>query len=97
MYELNELEWIRGEIWANVWQREQIARIDPRSGRVIAWLDLRGLLTPEERAQPVDVLNGIAYDEASGRILVTGKLWPRILEIRVAGSAPAETPAAAGT
>jgi glutamine cyclotransferase len=80
---LNELEWVEGEIWANVWQTDLIARIDPQSGRVTGWVDLSGLLPPEDRAQPVDVLNGIAYDSATGRLFVTGKLWPKLFEIAV--------------
>ncbi len=80
---LNELAWIEGEIWANVWKTDRIARIDPESGRVRAWIDLTGILRPEYVTGPVDVLNGIAYDEETGRIFVTGKLWPRLFEIRV--------------
>ena len=72
---LNELEYIQGEIWANVWQTDLIARIDPASGEVVGWVDLSGLLTPEQR-RTADVLNGIAYDAANDRILVTGKFWP---------------------
>jgi len=80
---LNELEFVRGEIWANVWTTDRIARIDPESGRVTGWLDLAGLLAPEERSPPVDVLNGIAWDAARDRLFVTGKLWPKLFEIRV--------------
>lgn len=80
---LNELEWVRGEIWANVWHKDQIARIDPQSGRVIAWLDLAHL-APAIRAQnPEAVPNGIAFDEQTGRVFVTGKLWPVLYEIRL--------------
>ncbi|MEX1081842.1 MAG: glutaminyl-peptide cyclotransferase [Halofilum sp. (in: g-proteobacteria)] len=75
---LNELEYVRGEIYANVYRSERIARIDPRSGRVVAWIDLAGLLDPEEGA---GVLNGIAYDATGGRLFVTGKYWPRLFEI----------------
>ena len=81
---LNELEFIKGEVWANVWQTDRIARIDPRTGHVIAWLDLTDLLgEPHGRGAPCepDVLNGIAYDAAGDRILVTGKYWPRIYQI----------------
>lgn len=85
VYELNELEWVRGEIWANVWQTDRIARIDPESGRVVGWLDLAGLLPAAERTPQTDVLNGIAYDAAGNRLLVTGKLWPRLFQIRVPG------------
>lgn len=78
---LNELEYINGEVWANIWQTDQIARIDPVSGQVLGWVDLAGLLTPEERAG-TDVLNGIAYMPESDRLFVTGKLWPKLFEIR---------------
>ena len=79
---LNELEFVKGEIFANVWQTERIARISPKDGRVTGWIDLSGLLTPAERAG-TDVLNGIAYDAAGDRLFVTGKLWPRVFEIRL--------------
>jgi len=79
--QLNELEWVRGEIWANVWHKDVIARIDPRDGRVRGWLDV-GQLLPEATARdPEAVPNGIAYDPATGRLFVTGKLWPRLFEI----------------
>ena len=81
--QLNELEYIKGEIFANIWQTDRIARIDPQTGRVTGWLNLAGLLSPEDRARPVDVLNGIAYDEAGDRLFVTGKLWPKLFEIRL--------------
>ncbi|MCS6845006.1 MAG: glutaminyl-peptide cyclotransferase [Caldilineales bacterium] len=80
---LNELEHIEGEVWANVWQTDLIARVDLATGRVAGWVDLSGLLPPEERTQPVDVLNGIAYDAATGRLFVTGKWWPWVYEIEV--------------
>ncbi len=80
---LNELEYIDGAVYANVWQTNRIARIDPDSGRVTAWIDLSGLLSPEDLAQPVDVLNGIAFDAESNRLFVTGKLWPKIFEIEL--------------
>ena len=79
---LNELEYVKGEIFANVWQTERIARISPKDGRVIGWIDLSGLLSPAERAG-TDVLNGIAYDAAGDRLFVTGKLWPRVFEIKL--------------
>jgi glutamine cyclotransferase len=79
---LNELEIVKGEIFANIWQTETIARISPDSGRVTGWIDLGGLLTPAE-SRGVDVLNGIAYDAAHDRLLVTGKLWPKIFEIKI--------------
>jgi glutamine cyclotransferase len=83
VHQLNELEFIKGEVWANVWKTDRIARIDPKTGRVTAWLDLSGLLTPAEREQ-TDVLNGIAYDAVGDRLFVTGKLWPKLFEIRIA-------------
>ncbi len=79
---LNELEYVRGEILANVWQTDRIARIAPETGRVIGWIDLTGLLSPAERPPSVDaVLNGIAYDAEHDRLFVTGKLWPKLFEI----------------
>lgn len=80
---LNELEWVKGEIYANIWMTERVARIDPASGKVIGWIDLAGLLTPEDRARQVDVLNGIAYDAKGDRLFVTGKQWPKLFEIRL--------------
>ena len=79
---LNELEWIEGEVWANIWLTDFIARIDPVTGHVNSWLDLTGLLRPEEGAA-ANVLNGVAYDAATGRISVTGKYWPKLFEIEV--------------
>jgi glutamine cyclotransferase len=78
---LNELEYVQGEIYANVWQTDRIARIDPETGQVVGWIDLEGLLTAEDRTEPVDVLNGIAYDGETDRLFVTGKLWPKLFEI----------------
>jgi glutamine cyclotransferase len=78
--ELNELEYVKGEVFANVWQTDFIARIEPKSGKVTGWIDLRGLLSPRERTG-TDVLNGIAYDPEGDRLFVTGKLWPRVFEI----------------
>jgi len=80
---LNELEYIQGEIYANVWQTDRVARIAPETGRVVGWIDLRGLLTEEDLSEPVDVLNGIAYDADNGRLFVTGKLWPKLFEIEL--------------
>jgi len=82
--QLNELEWIDGEIWANVWQTTLIARIDPLSGDVTGWINLAGML--EGSGVPLDgadVMNGIAHDKDNDRLLVTGKFWPRIFEIRL--------------
>ena len=81
--ELNELEFVRGEIYANVWQTDRIARISPDDGRVLGWIDLTGLLPAADRESPDAVLNGIAYDAAADRLFVTGKLWPKLFEIRV--------------
>ena len=80
---LNELEMVKGEIWANVWQTDYVARISPRDGRVLAWINLKGLLSPAVAKTKVDVLNGIAYDQANDRIFVTGKLWPTLFEIKL--------------
>jgi glutamine cyclotransferase len=79
---LNELEYVKGEIFANVWQTNRIARISPKTGRVTGWIDLTGLLSARE-AEGTDVMNGIAYDAARDRLFVTGKLWPKVFEIRI--------------
>ena len=79
--ELNELEYVKGEIYANVWQTDRIARINPTTGDVVGWIDLSGLLKPSERENAGAVLNGIAYDAATNRLFVTGKLWPKLFEI----------------
>lgn len=85
---LNELEYIHGEIYANVWHTNRIARISPASGLVIGWIDLKGLMPRDQLANDEAVLNGIAYDAAHNRLFVTGKLWPKVFEITVApGSA----------
>ncbi len=81
--DLNELEFIKGEIYANIWHTDRIVRIDPNSGHILGWVDLAGLLTGSERGDEEAVLNGIAYDEAHDRLFVTGKLWPAIFEIRL--------------
>ena len=84
---LNELEYIDGEIYANIWQTDYIVRIDPETGMVVGWIDLSGLLSDEEMAglsNPGNaVLNGIAYDGENGRLFVTGKLWPTLFEIEL--------------
>ena len=82
---LNELEWVNGELLANVWLTDRIARIDPTSGRVVGWIDLTGLAPPPETlADPNnDVLNGIAYDAKHDRLFVTGKRWPKLYQIRL--------------
>jgi glutamine cyclotransferase len=79
---LNELEYVEGEIYANVWQTDLIARISPRTGEVVGWIDLSGLLS-EREARDADVLNGIAYDPKEKRLFVTGKLWPKLFEIEI--------------
>jgi glutaminyl-peptide cyclotransferase len=81
--ELNELEFVDGELFANIWQTDRIARISPQSGAVIGWIDLKGLLSPVYRLESGAVLNGIAYDPARKRLFVTGKLWPNVFEIRL--------------
>ena len=78
---LNELEWVDGEIWANVWQTDEIARIDPDTGRVVGLIDLSGLLPEEDRLRDTDVLNGIAMHPVTRNIWVTGKRWPWLFEI----------------
>jgi glutamine cyclotransferase len=80
---LNELEYINGEIWANMWMSDLIARIDPVSGKVIAYVDLTGILPEPDRNNGAEVLNGIAYDKDGDRIFVTGKNWPKLFEIRI--------------
>jgi glutaminyl-peptide cyclotransferase len=79
---LNELEYVKGEIWANVFQTDRIARIDRTTGKVSGWINLSGLLSDNDRAGlDVGVLNGIAYDAAKNRLFVTGKNWPKLFEI----------------
>jgi glutamine cyclotransferase len=84
---LNELECVEGIVYANVWQDSHIARIDARTGEVTGWIDASGLLAPEE-ARAADVLNGIAYLPATGHLVVTGKLWPRIFEVEIVPAGP---------
>lgn len=81
--QLNELEYVRGEIYANVWHTDRIARISPQTGRVIGWIDLQGLLSPIYRLDSEAVLNGIAHDPVGNRLFVTGKLWPQLFEVEV--------------
>ncbi len=80
---LNELEYVRGEVYANVWKTSRIARISLRTGQVTGWIDLRGLLKDMDKAASIDALNGIAYDSQGDRLFVTGKLWPKLFEIKV--------------
>jgi glutamine cyclotransferase len=81
--ELNELEFVNGEIYANIWHDDRIAAINPQNGHVTAWIDLAGLLQPGDVDDPEAVLNGIAFDQSTGRLFVTGKLWPRLFEIKI--------------
>jgi len=81
--QLNELESVHGQIYANIWHSDRIARIAPATGKVLGFIDLTGLLPASQRSSPEAVLNGIAYDAARNRLFVTGKLWPSLFEIRV--------------
>jgi glutamine cyclotransferase len=81
--DLNELEYIRGEVYANVWHTDRIARISPETGRVVRWIDLQGLMSSGFRLEFEAVLNGIAHDAERNRLFVTGKLWPRLFEIEI--------------
>jgi glutaminyl-peptide cyclotransferase len=84
VHNVNELEWVKGEIYANVWETNWIARIDPRDGHVLGLINLAGLLLPSDQVSgPDSVLNGIAYDAKRDRLFVTGKNWPKLFEIRV--------------
>ena len=86
---LNELEYVHGEIYADVWYSDRIARVSPATGRVLGWIDLKGLMPQDQLSGDGAVLNGIAYDAQRDRLLVTGKLWPKIFEIKlVSSSAP---------
>ena len=88
--QLNELEFIHGQIYANIWHKNRIAQIEPESGKIVGWIDLSGLLPPGSVTAPEAVLNGIAYDAVHDRLFVTGKLWPKIFEIKlVPKTAPA--------
>ncbi len=80
---INELEYIRGQVFANIWRTDDIIRIDPETGEVLGWIDLSGLLPEEECTHTTNVLNGIAYDPDADRLFVTGKLWPSLYEIRL--------------
>jgi glutaminyl-peptide cyclotransferase len=84
--DLNELEYVRGELFANVWMTDRVARISPSDGKVLGWIDLSGLLTPQESTKVTPnggVLNGIAFDQLGNRLFVTGKLWPKLFEIEL--------------
>lgn len=80
---LNELEYVKGEIYANIWKSERIVRIDPQDGKILGWIDLTGLHPIANRPNPEDVPNGIAYDEKEDRLFVTGKRWPKLFQIRL--------------
>jgi glutamine cyclotransferase len=82
--ELNELEFVEGQIFANIWQTDRIVRISPQNGEVVGWIDLKGLMSPVYRLESGAVLNGIAYDAEGKRLFVTGKLWPKIFQIKLA-------------
>ena len=86
--QINELEFVEGEILANVWRTDRIARISPQSGKVLGWIDLTGLLSPVYKLEPGAMLNGIAYDAVKKRLFVTGKLWPSIFEIKIMPKTP---------
>lgn len=83
LVDLNELEYVNGQVWANVWHTDRIAKISPDTGRVVGWIDLKGLMSGGFKLDSEAVLNGIAYDAASKRLFVTGKLWPRLFEIQI--------------
>jgi len=90
--QLNELEYIHGQIYSNVWHTDRIVRISPATGQVLGWIDLTGLLPDNQRSDPEAVLNGIAYDAAHDRLFVTGKLWPKLFEIEIVPAKPKVVP-----
>lgn len=81
--EINEMEWVDGEIWANVWKKEYLVRISPKNGNVLGWIDLRGLFDPDSVPDPDSVLNGTAWDPVGKKLYLTGKLWPKVFEVEV--------------
>jgi glutamine cyclotransferase len=83
VWNLNELEYVEGQIYANVWGVERIARIEPETGQVLGWIDMKGLVARQDRTEDEAVLNGIAYDKENGRLFVTGKFWPKLFEIKL--------------
>jgi len=83
IYRINELEFVKGNIYANIWQSNKVAIIDPGTGQILAWLDLTDILKQEDICQKVDVLNGIAYDMKNEYLFITGKLWPKIFQIKI--------------
>jgi len=90
--QINELEYIHGQVYANIWHTDRIARISPATGKVLGWIDLSGILPASQRTDPEAVLNGIAYDAQHDRLFVTGKLWPKLFEIKVIPEKPALRP-----
>ena len=91
--QLNELEYVHGQIYANLWHTDRIARISPTTGKVLGYINLAGLLPDSDRSSPEAVLNGIAYDPEHDRLFVTGKLWPKIFEIKLIPEAARQAPA----
>jgi glutamine cyclotransferase len=83
VWNLNELEYVEGQIYANVWGTDRIARIDPETGQVLGWIDMKGLVARQDYTRDEAVLNGIAYDKENGRLFVTGKFWPKLFEIKL--------------
>ena len=81
--ELNELEFVNGEIYSNIWQTDDVVRIDPGTGKILGWIDLSGLLPATDQTSHTNVLNGIAYDPVDDRLFVTGKFWPKLFEIKL--------------
>lgn len=81
--DINELEYVKGEVYANIWHSERIVRINPEDGKITGWIDLSGLRPPDVDTDTDNVLNGIAYDEKEDRLFVTGKRWPKLFEIRL--------------
>ncbi|HMG03443.1 MAG TPA: glutaminyl-peptide cyclotransferase [Edaphobacter sp.] len=88
IFQLNELEYVKGEIYANIWHSDRIARISPQDGHVISWIDLAGILPDDQKIDAESVLNGIAYDAQHDRLFVTGKRWPAIFEIKIVNQTP---------
>ena len=88
IFNINELEYVKGEIFANIWKTDLIARINPQTGSINGWIDLKGILGDVELYKNVDVLNGIAYDDINDRLFVTGKFWPNVFEIELARICP---------
>ncbi len=84
---LNELEYVDGEIYANIWPGTRIARIDPSSGAVVGWIEVPALLGPDDYGDTIDVLNGIAWDSVGKRLFLTGKLWPKLFEVEIVAAA----------